>query len=395
MNWDIIFAIVFYLILYAFFLKYRKRFTTEMKFFVLYKTKIGLALMDKIAKKFRGFLEKLGVISIIISFIGMAVISYYIIKSTLSLIFVPEAVPQVAPVFPGIKVPGMPVLSFWHWIIAILVIAIVHEFSHGIYARLNDVKIKSSGFAFLGPILAAFVEPDEKQLEKKPKRAQLAVFSAGPFSNILFAVGILAIVLLIIQPISLSLSEPSGLQIHKIQKGSPAEESGLAAGQPIDKIDGINITGPEQFKRLMGEYKPQDRIKVISNNTEYLLTLGKNPENGSRPFIGVSLAPNEFKISDEIKSALWFKTYTWFVVLLLWLFVISAGVGLFNLLPIGPVDGGRMFYLAAFGITKNKPISARILTFTTIFFLLLIFINLLPYIMKFIIYITSLVALII
>ena len=45
---------------------------------------------------------------------------------------------------------------------ALAIVAIPHEFAHGIFARLNNLRVKSSGFALFGPILAAFVEPDEK-----------------------------------------------------------------------------------------------------------------------------------------------------------------------------------------------------------------------------------------
>ena len=45
---------------------------------------------------------------------------------------------------PGVKViPGLPTMSFWHWIVAIFILATVHETCHGIFARLNNVKLKS------------------------------------------------------------------------------------------------------------------------------------------------------------------------------------------------------------------------------------------------------------
>ena len=144
----------------------------------------------------------------------MIFIFYYLIVATYKLIFVPNAIPALAPVLPGIKVlPGLPILGFWHWIITILIVAGIHEFSHGIYARYHKIKIKSSGFAFLGPILAAFVEPDEKQLKKKSKKAQLEVFSAGPFSNIITGFLLLLFIPLIFTPIGNAIAQPDGLII--------------------------------------------------------------------------------------------------------------------------------------------------------------------------------------
>jgi len=36
----------------------------------------------------------------------------------------------------------------------------------------------------------------------------------------------------------------------------------------------------------------------------------------------------------------------WITDLFYWLFLLNLGVGLFNLVPLGPIDGGRMFQVA-------------------------------------------------
>ncbi len=167
MNYDLLLLVVFYLLLLLIFKLYRKKFEVQWKIFALYKTKIGIRLMDKIAKKFPNFLTLSGYVSVFVGFLGMIITLAFIFYSTYKFLVVPEAEAALAPLLPGISVSDkLPILSFWHWIIGILIIAIVHEFSHGVYARLRNIKIKSTGFAFLGPIMAAFVEPDEKQLKK-------------------------------------------------------------------------------------------------------------------------------------------------------------------------------------------------------------------------------------
>jgi hypothetical protein len=55
---------------------------------------------------------------------------------------------------------------FTYWIVAIALVAIFHEGFHGIFARFYNIKIKSTGFGFLGPFLAFFVEQDDKQMQK-------------------------------------------------------------------------------------------------------------------------------------------------------------------------------------------------------------------------------------
>ncbi len=44
----------------------------------------------------------------------------------------------------------------------------------------------------------------------------------------------------------------------------------------------------------------------------------------------------------------------WFKDLIYWLALLNLGVGLFNLVPIGPIDGGRMFQIALEKFMKQK-----------------------------------------
>ncbi len=76
---------------------------------------------------------------------------------------------------------------------------VVHEFSHGVVARAHDINVKSSGLAFFGPILGAFVEPDDKELKSKPYKSQLSLFAAGPFSNIILW-GVFSLIFLSLYP---------------------------------------------------------------------------------------------------------------------------------------------------------------------------------------------------
>ena len=156
-------------------------------YILMWRTKLGLKFMDSFANKFKGLLRFLGYISIIVGFLGMAFIMFSLIQNFLSIITKPEALPGVGLVLP-IKAKGVFYVPFFYWIISIFILAVVHEFSHGIYARLCNLKVKSSGFAvfsLLVPIIpAAFVEPDEKKMIKKSVKDQLMIYSAGPFANV-------------------------------------------------------------------------------------------------------------------------------------------------------------------------------------------------------------------
>ena len=101
-------------------------------------------------------------------------------------------IPPVLPLFPYLpkvfNITFLPPFYFTYWIVILAIIAVSHEFAHGIFARLNGIKVKSTGFGFLGPFLAAFVEPDEKQIQKAKKFPQLAILAAGTFANVVMTV---------------------------------------------------------------------------------------------------------------------------------------------------------------------------------------------------------------
>ncbi len=383
MNWDLILLIVFYLFLLIIFKIYRNKFEIQWKVFALYKTKLGINLMDKIAKKFPKTLNFLGYFSVFIGFLGMIITFALIAFATYKFLFVPASEVALAPILPGVSISDkLPILSFWHWIISILIVAGVHEFSHGVYARLSKIRIKSSGFAFLGPILAAFVEPDEKQLTKAKTKDQLFVLSAGPFSNIILGILAILVLIFIFIPIAGSMTEINGLTILNINESLPINNSGLKVGYIIEEVDDVKIDDNYLLSMLLENKKPNDILNVGVNGSNYNVTLAENPNNKSKAFLGVALSPNVI-LKENLQHFSWlYKIFSWIGILLFWLFNISIGVGLFNLLPLGPVDGGRMFYVAMIKLTKNKNIAMKLLNYFSIFVLAMILINLFPFIIR-------------
>ena len=360
MNIDLIFALIFYGLLLLFYFKNKNKFTRQ-GILLLYKTKIGIKLMDKFSK-YKLLLNILSYFSILIGFLGMMLILYILIRGTYSLIFIPDSLPVLAPVLPGIKIPGLPLLSFWHWIIGIFIIAVIHEFAHGVYARLYKIKLKSSGFAFLGPILAAFVEPDEKTMKKISNKKQLAIISAGPFVNIVFAFLILLFVNFIFFPFVFN---SDGITIVNIEKDSPASLANLQIGTVIREVNNIIVTDPKEVVSII-QNSQGNEIKFLTDNGEFFV---KPLMKDNKYYIGVS-------VTHHVKPAL-----EWFYMLLYWLWVISLGIGLFNLLPLGPIDGGRMFYVAMLSFFNQKK-SMKLFKAISIFCLILIIINLMPYLLK-------------
>lgn len=348
--------------------------------------------MDKVARMFRKPLKLISYLSIIVGFCGMGFIFYWLIRGTFSLLFVDGAMPAVAPVLPGIKVPGLPQLGFWHWIVAIFIVAIIHEMSHGVFARVYNIQLKSSGFAFLGPILAAFVEPDENVMKRRRAHEQLSILSAGPFSNILLAIVFLLIGSFLFPQVYNFFYIGSGVEVNNLIMDMPMKATGIESPFMIKSINNIEILDVKSFLYATDKIKPNEKIKIGTDKGVYEVTTVTNPENSSKGYIGISDFVFKFKVKEKLQNYKWAASVvSWVNVLIIWLFVVNLGIGLFNLLPLGPVDGGRMFQVAALKIIKNKKKAIGIWSMVSKFCLLLIFFNLIPYLVKLLNFIAKLI----
>ena len=90
--------------------------------------------------------------------------------------------------------PGVnKLIPLWYGIFGLAVAIIVHEFSHGILARLADIKVKSLGLVFFVVPMGAFVEPDEEDIKNTEKKNRIRMFAVGPASNLIVA-GICALI---------------------------------------------------------------------------------------------------------------------------------------------------------------------------------------------------------
>jgi membrane-associated protease RseP (regulator of RpoE activity) len=342
-------------------------------YLILYKTKWGLKAMDSFAKKLSERAKNiLSYSAITTGFIGMAFILVTFLQSVYKYFFIEKEM-IVAPLLPGVTIPGLPKLTFIHWIIAIFVLATVHEFSHGLFARMHKIKVKSSGFAFFGILLpiipAAFVEPDEKQLQKASKKKQLAVLSAGTFANFITALVFFLILMFIFTPLTaLTLSGQQGITIAGIDTGGPSDNLGIEAGEKILALNNIEISNLKEFFDTLNKTVPFEKAELKTNKAIYYMTLGENPQ-AERGYIGLQLAPN---------LNFWAKLLVWLNILIYWIFLTNLMVGLINLLPIGIVDGGRMFYLVLLTVFKKEKIAKRTFNVVSIILLLMLLLFLIP-----------------
>ncbi len=480
--YDVTFMIVF-TIAVILFLRKKKNNLEKQGFLNLYKTKVGLKLMDSISSKFSKILTPLQYFMIGLGYALMGIMLWMIMYSAYIYVRYPEIsqaikAPPIVPLVPyfpqlfGLQ-SFFPQFNFTYFLVAIVIVAVVHEFSHGIIARLNKIKIKTTGFAFAGPIvyslynsiaskkisksliistlaiilaafwlnswlmliflifplLGAFVEQDDKQMNKASKFKQLSVLSAGVFANISFALiflGILWIFFLAAfspagitfqgyAPEALSLGEiktinnlsiqefliaevnssnlvaiktlnntyfayPSPLksslkdnqELFLVYQDTPALKSGLKG--IITAINGEKILSLSDLSQSLNKYNPGDKISITTNYNEEIssqdVTLSSNPEG--KAYLGIrvsapksnSILASFYNLMPKVNNLFTGVYYeskigdigTFLFYMIWWVIVINFFVGLFNMLPLGILDGGKFFMLTIAGITRSDKI---------------------------------------
>lgn len=344
-------VILFYLALIIFLIWKRKRIAVQAKIIVLYRTALGIKFIRKMANKFKEQIILFGYIGVGAAYVGLIFISFVLIYNLFNIITDPGASSGVSLVLPGINIPGIGVLSFWYWLIAIFVIALVHEFGHGVVAKAHGLKIKSTGLVFLGPILGAFVEPDEKKISKSKDIVQYSVYAAGPFINIVMGIVAILLVSLVFAPVQNMFLEPAGFSFTEYYgPGYPAETAGLKPGMIINQLNDKPIDDFMDFYDVSYCSAPGDDFLVGTDQGSFLITSVESPEVSGKSFIGVKNVNNEFVLKEKFKNSKFYSglyfVIDWVTTFFKWLYLLSLGIGLFNLLPLPIVDGGRIFKLS-------------------------------------------------
>lgn len=358
---DLTLLFLFALLLGIFLYTNRKNLGREGSL-ILYRAKWGVKLIDYIGKKYKKTLKFLSYVSILVGYILMIAILFLIFQTVYLYLTTPIAkivrAPPIVPLIPYFpQIFGLqsffPPFYFIYFILAIIIVATVHEFSHGIFARRYGIRIKSTGFAFLKYfplIFGAFVEQDDKDMNKKKKIEQMAVLSAGVFANIIVTllffllligffnlaftpagvsfdsysysvVSISSIVAVNGQAITnasyeviLNLLNESGLNKMQTSDGkyvstkkffvsqnetntkiilyedAPAIDANL--GGIIQEINDVKITSVEKLGEELMKYKPGDKIKIKTikeggvSEDEIILT--ENPREKGKAFLGIA-----------------------------------------------------------------------------------------------------------
>ncbi|RDY23898.1 RIP metalloprotease RseP [Romboutsia maritimum] len=270
----------------------------------------------------------------------------------------------------------------------------VHEFAIGMGPKLFSIK-KDTEYSIRLLPLGGFISMegedessnDPRSFGNKSILQRASVIFAGPFFNI-----ILAIILLI--PVFLYMGSPT-TTLNKVLDNGPAQRAGIVAGDTITKINNqevktwqtvintlnkskgkeVNIILTKDGKEKSVNLKPEIKdgrysigietkmkkdffasitsaFKTTANITVQMFKFLGQLVTGTLPGgIGNSVAGPigvVGLVSDAAKTGI--------INLISLGSLISLNLGIFNLLPIPALDGGRLFLLAVEAIRGGKKI---------------------------------------
>lgn len=333
---------------------------------IMWKTKKLRGLISRISNFSPTFWRWFMNIGIVVAFTAMMLISWVLVSSLPSVF----ETPSVSIIIPGVDIPGSQIyVPFVYGLIALATVLIVHEFSHGIQAVCEKIPIKSIGLLLFAILPGAFVEPDENKLKSAKKISKLRIYAAGSVANISLAI----IAILLVSLVSMGIPhyfQEDGIAIDRVVPDSSSDGI-LKEGMVLQSIDGHKINDSASYVNIIKSFKPGDNVTVQTDQGSYSVVLGKNPNNESVGFFGIQ-ANKHFVLSDDSLGPL-----PWILFELLelfnWVFMLNMGIGLFNLLPLKPLDGGYMLEILLSYKFPEKTVKPVVNSLSAVMALIVIF----------------------
>jgi membrane-associated protease RseP (regulator of RpoE activity) len=200
--------------------------------------------------------------------------------------------------------------------------------------------------------MGAFVDVNEKQLEKANEKINAKVSVAGSAAN-------LATCAIFFIPTLILLSAIPNYYADKLVVIGISEKlamKGLENGMQILAVNGAEVYNITQFAQLTKNISANQTITILTNKGEFLVT------TDSAGKIGII-------VTQPIKDEYWYIKSLFSICGLIT--VLNFLVGVINLIPLPAFDGHRLFKIAI----KNDAIVNAIVWLVIIAFLL----NLLPW----------------
>ena len=198
------------------------------------KTRRGRGLLDRVGR-FRRFWSVVGTVGVILAAIAMVVVVLVLLLDAIVAAQTPPSMapaPQTALGLPGIN----PIIPLGYGILALIVGVVLHELAHGVIARSQNIGVKSLGILWLVIPVGAFVEQDDEEMNKAPRRQRRRVAAAGVLANFVLTV----VFFLILAGLVSSSVAPNavGVGVAAVVPGSPAANASIAPGDIITSVNG-------------------------------------------------------------------------------------------------------------------------------------------------------------
>ncbi len=334
---------------------------------------------------------------------SLALLVGYGFLSIFALFSAKQICPSVAPVIPGVPIPGLgTIIPLIAWI-SLGIIMILHEFSHGVLLAYYKQKIKSVGLLLAGIFpVGAFVEQNDKTFDTMNERKRVLILSAGPSINLLTIPLALIMILLfglMLQPFAGVLNAEtnkaySGVSVNRVDENiefcaltkSNPNYGKLVAGDIIKKVNGQDVNNISSMVLLMQKRETklvevEREGNIVSAEIEPVIFEDMNYARFGAEFeaIKTSYSPQWFYfpsivLINAIESILTF------------LLILTFAVGMFNFMPVWILDGGIMAkailrpYFSFMKFDSKKETEKFIGRLFLWIFIISILLNLLPYV---------------
>ena len=233
---------------------------------LMIRTTKGQKFLDRIASA-KGFWRLFGDAGIPLMLLGMFLMFALIIFSDILMVTSlheqtmppPSEIHELRNIF---LIPGINEFIPVAWgIIGLIVTLVVHEFSHAIMSKAEDIRVKSMGLILVLIPIGGFAEPDEEQLfgirdkdkgrengatsdqKTATRRQRIRILTAGVMAN--FVTAFVAFVLFFI--VIGSIAPVSNVVITDVVPGSPADDIGLTGMTVITHINDVKIENASAF----------------------------------------------------------------------------------------------------------------------------------------------------
>jgi len=309
-------------------------------FFIMLKSTKIIKYLDRLSSSNRLFWKVLSNLGLAVS-IGLSFFAvYFLVDNLKTYIFMPEQVDIgniVIPLVIGVTI------RFDHlpyMLIAFAIVLITHEGMHGIVARLEKIKLKSTGVFLAFIIPGGFVEPDEEDFKNASTISKMRVAAAGSFANLVTGMLVLLMMLVIFLPTitGVVVLETSG------------DRDGPQVNEVIYTVNGVTVNPDTLYQNITltdilfvetnkGNYTYKIKESVTIPIAWVLRSLGVVRIDYYRPTIFGLGDPD---IDYSLYRALW------------WIQLISFGVAIFNMLPIKILDGHLLYMSLIQSKMKNE-----------------------------------------